>query len=176
MQSIPASVLKQFEELENKLHKAPSLDFNFEYDQIVCFGELVSTCIVSAFLNSSGKTNQLVDARSVIRTDYQYRDANVNWELTEKFCRNAFTFNDCQLYITQGFIGSTPTNLTTTLAVSYTHLDVYKRQIQSRLFASIPKPGHRKKQTHWLQKLLTKSKKLSKFSLITNELNLKCTK
>lgn len=115
MQSIPASVLKQFEELENKLHKAPSLDFNFEYDQIVCFGELVSTCIVSAFLNSSGKTNQLVDARSVIRTDYQYRDANVNWKLTEKFCRNAFTFNDCQLYVTQGFIGSTPTNLTTTL-------------------------------------------------------------
>ncbi len=113
--NIPAGVLKQFAELERKLNKAPSLDYNFEYDQIVCFGELVSTCIVSAFLNSAGKTNQWVDARSVIRTDDLYRDANINWELTEEFCRSAFTFNGHQLYITQGFIGSTPANLTTTL-------------------------------------------------------------
>lgn len=112
---IPAVVTEQFEELEEKLGKAPSLDYNFEYDQIICFGELVSTCIVSEFLNSSGKQNQWIDARTVIRTDDLYRDANIDWELTEEFCGETFNFSGNNLYITQGFIGSTPANLTTTL-------------------------------------------------------------
>lgn len=111
----PAVVRDQFEELEKKLKKAPSLDYNFEYDQIICFGELVSTSIVSGFLNATGKINQWVDARTAIRTDDLYRDANIDWELTEKFCRETFSFNGNNLYITQGFIGSTPANLTTTL-------------------------------------------------------------
>lgn len=111
----PASVIEQFAELEKKLKKAPSLDYNFEYDQIISYGELVSTCIVSEFLNATGKINQWVDARSIIRTDDLYRDANIDWELTEEFCRETFTFNGCNLYITQGFIGSTPANITTTL-------------------------------------------------------------
>jgi aspartate kinase len=86
-------------ELEEKLEKAPSLDYNFEYDQIICFGELVSTCIVSEFLNVSGKLNQWVDARTVIRTDDLYRDANIDWELTEEFCSETFTFENNSLYI-----------------------------------------------------------------------------
>lgn len=112
---IPQTVMDQFDELEEKLDKPHSLDYNFEYDQIVSFGELVSTLIVSEFLNNSGKRNQWVDARTVIRTDDMYRDANIDWELTEEFCNNTFTFNGNNLYITQGFIGSTPANLTTTL-------------------------------------------------------------
>ncbi|WP_372947741.1 aspartate kinase [Mariniphaga sp.] len=111
----PALVLEQFDDLEEKLEKKPSLDYNFEYDQIICFGELVSTCIVSEFLNASGKVNQWIDARTVIRTDDLYRDANIDWELTEEFCKETFTFIDNNLYITQGFIGSTPANITTTL-------------------------------------------------------------
>jgi aspartate kinase len=111
----PASVLEQFDDLEEKLGKAPSLDYDFEYDQIICFGELVSTCIVSEFLNVTGKVNQWVDARTVIRTDDLNRDANIDWELTEEFCKETFTFKGINLYITQGFIGSTTANLTTTL-------------------------------------------------------------
>ncbi len=113
--AIPAAITEKFEELEEKLEKTPSLDYNFEYDQIVSFGELLSTAIVSEFLNHSGKANQWVDARSVIRTDDLHRDANIDWELTEEFCKETFTFNGNSLYITQGFIGSTPANLTTTL-------------------------------------------------------------
>jgi len=111
----PDLVMEQMIELEKKLGKKPSLDYNFEYDQIIGFGELVSTCIVSEFLNASGKVNQWVDARTVIRTDDLYRDANIDWELTEEFCSETFNFTANNLYITQGFIGSTPANITTTL-------------------------------------------------------------
>jgi aspartate kinase len=111
----PEFVMAQINELEEKLKKKPSLDYNFEYDQVISFGELTSTCIVSEFLNAGGKINLWVDARTVIRTDDLYRDANIDWELTEEFCRETFTFNDFSIYITQGFIGSTPANLTTTL-------------------------------------------------------------
>ncbi|MGM0621790.1 MAG: aspartate kinase [Bacteroidota bacterium] len=112
---IPEPVLSHFEELEEKLDKSPSLDYNFEYDQIICFGELVSTQIVSEYLNVAGKPNKWVDVRTCIRTDDLHRDANIDWELTGELCKQVFTFNGNHLYITQGFIGSTPANLTTTL-------------------------------------------------------------
>jgi aspartate kinase len=111
----PDLLVEQMNELEEKLERSPSLDYNFEYDQIICFGELTSTSIISEFLKASGKINQWVDARTVIRTDDLYRDANIDWALTEEFCNETFTFTDNNLYITQGFIGSTPSNLTTTL-------------------------------------------------------------
>jgi len=111
----PKPVLNHFEELEEKLDKAPSLDYNFEYDQIICFGELVSTQIVSEYLNVAGKPSQWVDVRTCIRTDDLHRDASIDWELTGELCRQVFTFSGKNLYITQGFIGSTPANLTTTL-------------------------------------------------------------
>jgi aspartate kinase len=111
----PIHVLELYEELEEKLNKTPSLDYNFEYDQIVPFGELVSTRIVSDYLNASGKPNQWIDVRTCIRTDDLYRDASIDWELTGELCKETFTFNDSSLYVTQGFIGSTPANITTTL-------------------------------------------------------------
>ncbi len=111
----PEKVLAFFSELKSKLEKAPSLDFNFEYDQIVSFGELVSTRIVSDYLNFTGKSNMWTDVRTCIRTDDKYRDAAVDWELTEELSKETFTFDNYKLYITQGFIGSTPASLTTTL-------------------------------------------------------------
>ncbi|SRR5690554_3119735 len=111
----PDTVLSFYNELELKLKKRPSLDFDFEYDQIVSFGELISTRIVSDYLNRQGSKNQWVDIRSCIRTDDNYRDATIDWELTEEFCQQTFTFQSEQLYLTQGFIGSTHANLTTTL-------------------------------------------------------------
>lgn len=112
---VPTSINELFSELEMKLKKKPSFDYNFEYDQIICFGELVSTAIVSEYLNLIGTNNQWIDVRTCLRTDDMYRDANVDWEWTEELVREVFTFDDQKLYITQGFIGSTPANLTTTL-------------------------------------------------------------
>lgn len=112
---LPASILSFFVELEFKLKKIPSLDYNFEYDQIVSFGELVSTRIVSEYLNSVELKNEWVDVRNCIRTDDVFRDASVDWGLTEEFSQEVFNFKTDDLYITQGFIGSTHTSLTTTL-------------------------------------------------------------
>ncbi len=111
----PQTISAFYFELESKLRKIPSLDYDFEYDQIVSFGELVSTRIVSDYLNLTGKPNLWVDVRNCIRTDDNYRDAAIDWDLTEELSAKTFTFQNSNLYITQGFIGSTPASLTTTL-------------------------------------------------------------
>jgi len=111
----PETVLSHFAELEIKLKKMPSFDYNYEYDQIICFGELVSTQIVSDYLNFTGTANQWIDVRNCLRTDDLYRDASVDWGLTEELVNEVFLFEKQRLYITQGFIGSTTTNQTTTL-------------------------------------------------------------
>jgi aspartate kinase len=111
----PQNVLSIIGELETKLGRLASLDYDFEYDQIVSYGELVSTRIVSDFLNEGGKQNLWVDIRNCIRTDDMYRDAAIDWELTAELSEQTFTFDDQNMYVTQGFIGSTPASLTTTL-------------------------------------------------------------
>ncbi len=111
----PSRITNFFVELESKLKKTPSLDYNFEYDQIICFGELVSTLIVSEYLISLGTEIQWIDIRSCLRTDDLFRDAAVDWEWTEELVNETFTFKNVNFYITQGFIGSTVTNLTTSL-------------------------------------------------------------
>jgi aspartate kinase len=111
----PETVVSLFTELESKLNKKPSLDYNYEYDQIICYGELVSTQIVSDYLNFAGKPNLWVDVRNCLRTDDRYRDASVDWGLTEKLAKEIFQFDKYSLYVTQGFIGSTITNQTSSL-------------------------------------------------------------
>lgn len=111
----PEAVSGLFAELELKLKKAPSFDYNYEYDQIICFGELVSSQIVSDYLNFTGIANQWIDVRNCLRTNDLYRDASVDWGLTEELVNDVFLFDKQRLYITQGFIGSTITNQTTTL-------------------------------------------------------------
>jgi aspartate kinase len=112
---MPQPVYQLFSELEHKLDTRPSYDFNFEYDQIICFGELISTRIISDYLNASGHSNKWIDVRTCLKTDDTFRDAKIDWEWTEELILDEFTFQEEQLYITQGFIGSTTTNLTTTL-------------------------------------------------------------
>ncbi|NEW80005.1 MAG: aspartate kinase [Gelidibacter sp.] len=101
-----------FEELNTFLTTNKSTDYNFIYDQIVGFGELLSTKIVSAYLNEIGIENQWIDVREYLKTDDSYRDAYVNWELTSK---NISTLNPNKLYITQGFLGEDAQGNTTTL-------------------------------------------------------------
>ena len=112
---MPQGVYELFTELEHKLNSRPSYDFNFEYDQIICFGELISTRIVSDYITATGHKNAWIDIRNCLKTDDTFRDARVDWEWTGQLIREEFSFSDTSLYITQGFIGSTTTNLTTTL-------------------------------------------------------------
>lgn len=109
-------------ELQSRLEREPSDNFDFDYDQIVSFGELLSTVIVSAYLRSSGLDNTWVDARRMVRTDNRYREARINWEKTQKLVneRWADTVANKQksaraILLTQGFIGHTDERNTTTL-------------------------------------------------------------
>ena len=102
-----------FEELNLFLKTNKSPDYNFVYDQIIGFGELVSTTIVSAYLDAVGISNNWLDVRQLIKTDDYYRRANVNWEATQQ--QISQLVNTKQLNITQGFLGSDKNNFTTTL-------------------------------------------------------------
>ena len=85
----------------------------FVYDQVVSFGELVSTSIICAYLNHIGIAAEWIDARSCIKTDNFYRSAHLDWKRTQLAIQNQVQWRT--LKITQGFIGSDDNNFTTTL-------------------------------------------------------------
>ena len=95
-----------FTEIETRLSKPFSESFNFEYDQLIAFGELLSTTIVSAYLNHIGQKNEWVDIRTCLDTDDKYRDANIIWDSSETKVKQKFKAENNSLYITQGFIAS----------------------------------------------------------------------
>jgi aspartate kinase len=102
-----------FQELDYFLSHNKSPNYNFVYDQIVSFGELVSTTIVSQYFNYRGLKNNWLDVRQFIKTDANYRDGLVDWEQTQKLISK--NVKKKSLYITQGFLGSDENNFTTTL-------------------------------------------------------------
>ena len=104
-----------FTEVEWLLHDQPVRDYDYYYDQIVCVGELLSTCIVSSYLNEMGIKNEWLDVRDVLRTDNNFRDAAIDWSWTSNAVKSAIKFENNNLYLTQGFIGSTDDNESTTL-------------------------------------------------------------
>jgi aspartate kinase len=93
-----------FGELAGRMAINTSKDYNYIYDQLVGFGELLSTTIVSAYLAKIGVDNQWLDVREFIKTDSNYRDAKINWELTEKIIKEKV--DTSKLNITQGFLGN----------------------------------------------------------------------
>ncbi|GGW48115.1 aspartate kinase [Arenibacter certesii] len=102
-----------FDEVQGFLAWNKSPKHGFVYDQVVGYGELISSTILSAYFNEVGITNNWLDVRNLIKTNDQYRDAVVNWEQTqENVNRN---IDQRQLNITQGFLGSDENNFTTTL-------------------------------------------------------------
>ena len=102
-----------FDDLEYFVRSNKSPNYSFVYDQIISIGELVSTTIVSHYLNFSGISNQWLDVRQYIKTDNNYRDANVDWEHTQKLILKINRKKS--LFVTQGFIGADENNFTTTL-------------------------------------------------------------
>lgn len=102
-----------FADLDYFLNSNKSPNYNFVYDQIVSFGELISTTIIAHYMDYRGIKSQWLDVRDFIKTDTNYRDATVNWELTQK--NIAKHVKKKVLNVTQGFLGSDDNNFTTTL-------------------------------------------------------------
>ena len=102
-----------FEQLTGFLTQNKSRNYDYLYDQIVSYGELLSTTIVSDYLNEIKIYNNWVDVREIIITDAIFRDATVNWQETEKRIKTNIDFS--KLTIVQGFIGGDLNGNTTTL-------------------------------------------------------------
>ncbi|WP_242157058.1 aspartate kinase [Aestuariivivens sediminis] len=102
-----------FTELNAVLNANKSPDYNFVYDQVIGYGELISTTIISEYLNSIGIKNNWIDVRELIKTDTFYRRANVDWEATQRLIGSKL--DTSTLNITQGFLGSDPNNFSTSL-------------------------------------------------------------
>ncbi len=104
-----------FAQLEQQSTLAPTT-YNFDYSQTVCFGELISTTIISHFLNSIGLTNQWVDIRQVIATDNQYREGIVDFATTQRNTdRLILPIAQHSIVVTQGFIAGSADGHTSTL-------------------------------------------------------------
>jgi aspartate kinase len=102
-----------FVELDWIIEEEPGHSFDHIYDQIVSLGEIISTKIVSVYLNDVGIKNKWKDARDFIKTDNTYREASVDWSLTKELVQTFFARDQTKnerIIITQGFIGSTSEN------------------------------------------------------------------
>ena len=109
-------VANTFVEIDWILEEEPQDDFDYIYDQIVSIGELISSKIVGAYLNHCGIVCKWLDARSFIHTDNTYREGQVDWVKTQNTIESQLpSILENQIAITQGFIGGTSENFTTTL-------------------------------------------------------------
>lgn len=113
----PNKLADFFTEVEWLLHDKPVRAYDYYYDQVVCIGELLSTAIISEFLNAQAIDNTWLDVRDVMRTDNTFRDAQIDWNITAEKTNELIipTFSKAHVVVTQGFIGATDENESTTL-------------------------------------------------------------
>lgn len=118
-----------FTEVEWLLHDKPVREFDYYYDQVVCVGELLSTAIISQYLNEKEIGNTWLDVRDLVRTDNNFRDAGIDWNYSSERIKEAIEgWNTSSpeknpvnpdiapgIFVTQGFIGATADNESTTL-------------------------------------------------------------
>lgn len=104
-----------FDELESRINIAPSGNFDFEYDQIVSYGEILSTSIISLYLKASGINTFWLDAREILITNKKHRDATVNFSISLNEIEARKSIFDSNIVVTQGFIGKSEDGSTTTL-------------------------------------------------------------
>lgn len=113
--SIKFEINYQLATINQKFDLPFSENYDFEYDQIVSIGEVISTKIIAAYLQKVGLDAVWQDARNLIRTDRTYRNGEVDWNTTEILISKYFQETKQKIAVTQGFIGHTPENFTTTL-------------------------------------------------------------
>ena len=106
-----------FTEIEWLLHDKPVRTYDYYYDQVVCCGELFSSSMLANYLSEEKIKTAWVDVRDVVRTDNNFRDSGVDWLITGQKIQERILplFNDVDVVITQGFIGATDENESTTL-------------------------------------------------------------
>ena len=106
-----------FTEVEWLLHDKPVREYDYYYDQVVCSGELMSTSIMAHYLAERGVKVKWLDVRDIIRTDNNFRDAAIDWNITGRKVKEIITplYEEYDVVLTQGFIGSTDENESTTL-------------------------------------------------------------
>ena len=105
-----------FTEIEWLLHDKPVRDYDYYYDQIGCCGELLSTVCISEYLNTVDCKSEWIDVRDIFRTDDNFREANIDWTFSQQKVNEIIKplFNNTDIVITQGFIGATDENESTT--------------------------------------------------------------
>jgi len=112
---VRSNLIESFSALKGYLNETKNREYDFEYDQVVSYGEVWSTTIVAEYLKSTGIKTEWVDIRKILLTDERYRDANILWNESLPGIREAFNFSRCNVFVTQGFIGGTQSWNTTTL-------------------------------------------------------------
>ncbi len=114
-----AKIYQIIDDLKARIDSSAAPNYNYDYDQIVSLGEVMSTTIISDYLNKTGCPNFWLDARKLVRTDNNYREGIVDWETTKTLVTEKVNENvnamDKYIGITQGFLGHTDTFQTTTL-------------------------------------------------------------
>lgn len=110
-----AYVYATIKTLKEYLETAKKKNYDFEYDQVISYGEILSAIIVGEYLKPRLKGVEVVDIRDCIKTDKRYRDANISWDKSVKRANSVFNFLNSRIYLTQGFLGATFDGKTTTL-------------------------------------------------------------
>lgn len=105
----------EFVNLSKALFNTEYNSYDLKYDQVVSYGEILSTIIVSAYLADQELPNRWVDIRKVFVTDDTYREAKIDFELTKDRTKKTFTYDGERIYLTQGFIGGSKKGFVTTL-------------------------------------------------------------
>lgn len=100
------AVMPLFDELKDIVQKGIGDDYDRWYDKLVSYGEIISTTIVSAYLNQAGIENAWLDMRSLLVTDSNFREANVRMTESQQRLKQAADFTSNRIYIGQGFIGA----------------------------------------------------------------------
>lgn len=116
-EAVTAELNDLFVEIDWLIEDEVKDSYDYIYDQIVSVGELLSSKVLSAYLSTLGLKSMWLDVRDVIKTNDSYRGAKVNWETTGQLAKSAIakSFESADIIVTQGFIGSTEDNQTTTL-------------------------------------------------------------
>ncbi|MEO9967550.1 MAG: aspartate kinase [Reichenbachiella sp.] len=105
-----------FSAIAKYLNNAEGKPYIEVYSEMVSQGELLSTRIIRNYLNENVHKTVWLDARNYIKTDYNYIDARVDWEMTTRnIIEKIPVFAKDSIVITQGFIGSNGEGKTTTL-------------------------------------------------------------